>query len=145
MKPDFNKIKVIDNKIYCHKLNVFVEDDDYGVFLRYKDWAECSLEEAINGIFNYSMRIIRNIIKYHHNYDNIESLIDQVAIENNFDIKRMKSDQSKYQSFYKNCQKLCEKRCEYTPYERSYWYDILVEMHKTFSECNNYKTSKPEN
>lgn len=58
--------KAIDNKHLCHRFEVYIEDDDYGIIERYKDWANISTEQAFQSVINYSMRIIKiflNIIR----------------------------------------------------------------------------------
>ena len=125
-----------------HELKVVIEDDDYGVLCRYKDWAEIPMNEAVQGIFSYSMRIIRNIIKYHHNYDNVADLIEHIAKENNFDYQAIR-ESDLYNSFEKQCVEYTKKRCEYTLYERSDWYDILALMFSMFAKY--HKSNKVSN
>ncbi len=35
-----NYKKVIDNKKYCHKMTIYVEDDDYAILQRYAEWVK---------------------------------------------------------------------------------------------------------
>ena len=123
--------KTIDNKIYCHQVNVLLEEDDYAILDRYKDWAEVSLDEAVASMFSYTMRIVRNIMKYHKDFRNLESLIEYIAQESNIDLNSIKRNKKIYDQLFDKCKQHCEARCEYMPYERSYWYDILIELIQT--------------
>ena len=123
--------KTIDNRIYCHKINVLLEEDDYAILDRYKDWANTSLEEAVASMFAYTMRIIRNIMKYHKDFRNLEDLIEYIAHEANIDLTVIKRNKTVFDELFAKCKKHCESRCEYMPYERSYWYDILLELINT--------------
>ena len=129
---DKNKVKkTIDNHIYCHKINVLLEEDDYAILDRYKDWAGTTLEDAVSSMFSYTMRIIRNIMKYHKDFKNLEDLIEYIAGESKIDLASIKRNKSIYDQLFSKCKQHCEARCEYMPYERSYWYDILLELLQT--------------
>ena len=123
--------KTIDNHMYCHKINVLLEEDDYAILDRYKDWADTTLEEAVASMFAYTMRIIRNIMKYHKDFRNLEDLIEYISKESNIDLNSIKRNKSVYDQLFAKCKAHCEARCEYMPYERSYWYDILLELIQT--------------
>ena len=123
---EINIKKAIDNKHLCHRFEVYIEDDDYGIIERYKDWANISTEQAFQSVINYSMRIIKNILKYHKNYSNLDSLVEHIANEAKIDLSIIKEKSTYYTNLMKETKILCEKRCEYTPYERSYWFDILL-------------------
>ena len=123
--------KTIDNRMYCHKINVLLEEDDYAILDRYKDWAGTSLDEAVASMFAYTMRIIRNIMKYHKDFRNLEDLIEYIASESKIDLVSIKRNKSVYDQLFAKCNQHCEARCEYMPYERSYWYDILLELLNT--------------
>ena len=123
--------KTIDNHMYCHKINVLLEEDDYAILDRYKDWADTTLDEAVASMFAYTMRIIRNIMKYHKDFRNLEDLIEYISKESNIDLNSIKRNKSIYDQLFAKCKAHCEARCEYMPYERSYWYDILLELIQT--------------
>ena len=123
--------KTIDNHMYCHKINVLLEEDDYAILDRYKDWADTTLDEAVASMFAYTMRIIRNIMKYHKDFRNLEDLIEYISKESNIDLNSIKRNKSVYDQLFAKCKAHCEARCEYMPYERSYWYDILLELIQT--------------
>lgn len=133
------KKKTIENSMFCHKINVLIEEDDYGVLTRYKEWAGCTMNEAVNSVISYSLRIIRNILKYHKNYNNLTSLIEDIAAENEINLESIKSQPCLYEKLYYRCLHYCEHRCEYTPYERSYWYDILMELKRMEALIDNKK------
>lgn len=125
-----SKKKTINNDMFCHKMNILIEDDDYAILTKYKEWAGCNINEAVNSIISYSLRIVRNILKYHQNYNNLNTLIEDIAAENKINLEKIKSQPNLYEKLYYRCLHYCEHRCEYTPYERSYWYDILTELRK---------------
>ncbi len=90
-----------------------------------------NINVSLNEIMVYSLRIIKNILKYHKNFKNLESLLEYIAQENDIDLSLIRKDQPLYSELYNQCKQYCETRCEYMPYERSYWYDILLTMIKT--------------
>ena len=123
--------KTIDNHMYCHKINVLLEEDDYAILDRYKDWANTTLDEAVASMFAYTMRIIRNIMKYHKDFRNLEDLIEYISKESKIDLNAIKRNKNIYDQLFAKCKQHCQARCEYMPYERSYWYDILLELLQT--------------
>ncbi|WEK83185.1 MAG: hypothetical protein L3I91_00555 [Mycoplasma sp.] len=125
-----NLKKTIDNHLFLHKCVVEVEEDDYAIIERYGSWAKINEDEAIKAIFNYALRIIKNILKYHKNYDNLESLIEVISNEAKIDLKLIKNHKQLYKSLYQECYQHCVNRHQYTPYERSYWFDILLTLMK---------------
>lgn len=134
-----NKMKkVIDNKMYCKKVNVLIEEDDYAILEKYAQWAKQELNQAIEEILAYSLRIIRNILKYHKNFNNLESLVEYIADENKIDLQEIKGNHRVYSELFQQCKNYCENRCEYMPYERSYWYDILLSLIKAQKTVQEY-------
>lgn len=125
-----NVKKVIDNKMYCKKMSIYVEEDDYAILEKYAQWAHQDLNYSLSEILAYSLRIIRNILKYHKNFNNLESLLEYIADENKINLNEIKNNERVYSELYQQCKNYCENRCEYMPYERSYWYDILLSMIK---------------
>lgn len=122
--------KTIDNHLFTHKCEVCIEDDDYAIIEKYGAWANLDQDQAIKTIFNYSLRIIKNILKYHKNYSNVNDLIEFIGTEANVNLSLLKNNKELYEQLYQECLKHCFNRHQYTPYERSYWYDILLTILK---------------
>lgn len=132
-------------KDYKKKLDLYIDQDDYAMLNHYALCNNETVEKTINMVFGYTMKIIRNRLKFHLTSNDINYVIQWITKENNIDLNKIMQFTSIYNQLIKKCKSLCNKRYDYAPFEKTYWYDVLVELLKTQEKIKNVEDIKTIN
>lgn len=124
--------KNFDNSRYQAQIKLSVDQDDFAIVEKYSQCCNCSMNEAMNeamnDLFAYVIRIIKNRLKYHLDQKSVSMVIEHIAKENKVNLREIRKHRYLYRQLVEISKDYCDHRYEYTPWERSYWYDILITL-----------------
>ncbi|MBQ6954632.1 MAG: hypothetical protein IJP83_00965 [Mycoplasma sp.] len=120
--------QIYENSTYKRKVNVLLSEDNYALITYYSMVNDVSIESALSSFMEYTIRMLKNGLRHHANSNDKKNVLETIINEVGLDINQIKSNKKIFDDLMNYTEKICEKRYEFSPFERTYWYEILKKV-----------------
>lgn len=120
--------QIYENSTYKRKVNVLLSEDNYALITYYSMVNDVSIESALSSFMEYTIRMLKNGLRHHANNNDKKNVLKTIISEVGLDIKEIESNKKIFDELMNYTEKICERRYEFSPFERTYWYEILKKV-----------------
>lgn len=132
-----NKNKLTNVKgTYQRNINVSVPEDSYALISYYSMINNEDIEVTLSYLLEYTIRMLRNRLKYHAHTDDFKKILAIIIDDAGISIKSLKENRTLFNELLSYTKNQCDKRYEFSPFEKTYWYEILVKIIKISKKLN---------
>ena len=122
-----NKLSNI-NGIYKRNIKIDIPEDSFALISYYSMLNNEKIETTISYLLEYTIRMLRNRLKHHSYKDDVNNILATIIDDAGIDIKLLKENRLLFKKLLSYTKKLCDRRYEFSPFEKTYWYEILVKI-----------------
>lgn len=120
--------QIYENSTYKRKVNVLLSEDNYALITYYSMVNNLSIESALSSFMEYTIRMLKNGLRHHANNNDKKNVLETIINEVGINIDKIKSNKKIFDELMSFTEKICERRYEFSPFERTYWYEILKKV-----------------
>lgn len=132
-----NKNKLTNIKgTYQRNINVSIPEDSYALISYYSMINNEDIEVTLSYLLEYTIRMLRNRLKYHAHTDDFKKILAIIIGDAGINMKLLKENKPLFNELLSYTKNQCDKRYEFSPFEKTYWYEILVKIIKISKKLN---------
>lgn len=132
-----NKNKLTNVKgTYQRDINVSIPEDSYALISYYSMINNEEIEVTLSYLLEYTIRMLRNRLKYHAHTNDFKKILTIIINDAGISMKLLKENKTLFNELLSYTKNQCDKRYEFSPFEKTYWYEILVKIIKISKKLN---------
>lgn len=132
-----NKNKLTNVKgTYQRNINISIPEDSFALISYYSMINNENIEVTLSYLLEYTIRMLRNRLKYHVHTDDFKKILSIIIDDAGINMKSLKENKILFNELLSYTKDQCEKRYEFSPFEKTYWYEILIKIIKISKKLN---------
>lgn len=132
-----NKNKLTNVKgTYQRNINISIPEDSFALISYYSMINNENIEVTLSYLLEYTIRMLRNRLKYHAHTDDFKKILSIIIDDAGINMKSLKENKTLFNELLSYTKDQCEKRYEFSPFEKTYWYEVLIKIIKISKKLN---------
>ncbi len=122
-----NKLSNV-NGICQRNIKIDIPEDSFALISYYSMINNEKIETTISYLLEYTIRMLRNRLKYHSYKNDANIILTTIIDDAGINAKLLKENKPLFKKLLAYTKQLCDRRYEFSPFEKTYWYELLVKI-----------------